>query len=954
MKFLFRIGSLLLHIVALVLVGISFWPVATWYFNHRPILGVDFYNTVTFVRFLKENLEILPRGYLYFWFAGSPIDTVQVLSWFYPMAFVAKFYPLIETVKFFALAGFGGLLFFLYLTAYRLSRNHLLSALITAMVAMSANMYGSLTWGGSLPYFLNQLYFPLMLWLMASYLASGNSRWYWAGVLVLGLAYLGHLANAGAFVFPAAAAPLFFGMRARRVKIGQRIGEVIVLFLGGYLLAYRVTQGFLSGLIVHFLEGKILNPYGLGATVGKIGISKEGISVSGDQTLITVERSHFAVLFSDTNKLLFWLIAVAVGALVLGFLLDRHKKRIFSILPWVILAGYSVVHVLANAYGFPILPQAWYRAFWHFPISLGVAIAASAGYLHSAFTSRSKFGGQIAFSIITLAAIGGLIMLQSGGVAQNTISLLEQKSSPASAQPEAINLVRNQAELDELKSKLIPTWLDITNKNYRLYTSDAQVNVWWNALFDLPLVRGYLDPPVGTGFQGNHFLLDQAIAGDGLVTNFKYSESAARQMALYYIDWYGVRYAEGGHLSKSPNKGPSSYLTDLLVQTEDVEIPGAYLLYETKSGKPEVREDVGQFLKYYKFTDQIVSPILSGSNAPVVVCMCDWAAYESLTKILSLHNLNSRFLVTLFADKNIDDFTRDELRQFDGLILSNYRYKQKNRVFTLLTDYVEAGGKLFIDTGGETPEGQSNNIPELLPFRSTERRGLGKEWDLTPTAADIFSGIDLTALAPPVFSEAEWKFSYPTSDVKSDAKILLRQKGKPILISTKFGQGIVLWSGMNLAYHVQYYTNQVESQLYINLLKQMLSLSERPPVLGSAQFKNARQVNFSPEGTTRGILFKEEFFDNWQVKIDGRRVKAYAAGPSFPGFIYVPSTQAGQVSFTYNGNSRDYMIWFMSSLMIIILLDLSFFHGVLIGVHISHLAQKSQKWMGKWWEKEEE
>ena len=185
--------SLILHISALSIVSFAFLQIAQWYFFHRPILGVDFFNTATYVRFFHDYFHVLPYGFRYFWYGGSPISEDVILTWFVIYSFFARVFPLIESIKIANLFFFALLSLFMYFASFRLSKNHFVSALITVLVIYSANMYGSLVWGGSLPYFANQLFFPAMLWFLASYLQTGNRRWYWAAVMVVGLSFLGHL-----------------------------------------------------------------------------------------------------------------------------------------------------------------------------------------------------------------------------------------------------------------------------------------------------------------------------------------------------------------------------------------------------------------------------------------------------------------------------------------------------------------------------------------------------------------------------------------------------------------------------------------------------------------------------------------------------------------------------------------------------------------------------------------
>lgn len=960
MRFHFSVKTaiaLIFHVSALLVVLFAFLPIAKWYFFHRPILGVDFFNTATYVNFLRDHFHILPFGFKYFWWGGSPISEEIVLSWFLPFSFFARFFPLLESVKIASLFFFLLLCVFIYLGTFRLSKNQFISALITVLVIYSGNMYGSLVWGGSLPYFANQLFFPAVLWLIASYLQTGNKRWYWALVLVVGASFLGHFANGITFVFLGSVLLLFFGKRVQPFGLWQRLKEIGILFLVSLVFSYRITYPYLRGYILGALQGNFFGGLG-GGSAAQVRIGEAGVAVAGDPSLISFERSHFLMLFSDTHKLFFLLFGVAFALFLVSFIVDRKKRNALGVIAWLLLAGYSVAHVFLNSYGISFLSQAWYRAFWHFPITLGLAIAALTGYSLMAFGTYLKLLGRAVFVVITLLSLVTLGGLLYSRASDQTIQLLEARSSPSSSHPEAINLVRNNKELEALKLRLVPSFLDPHELNYRIYTSDAQVNVWWNALFEMPLARGYLDPPVGTALAGHHFLLDQSVAGDGLVTNFKYQEDVAKNMALYYIDWYAVKYLEGGRLSKSPNKGPSSYLKDAIEESQDVEVKGAYILYQTKSGKPEIWEHVPQYLKYYQFRDELVAPILSLNNSPSVLCFCDWGAYESVTKALSMNNINSRFLITAFSQEQIDSLSLSNLSAFDALILANYKYGNRQRAFSRILDYVKQGGKVFIDTGSEVKESMDTNLPEIFSFRSAERRSLGKSWDFSVAQDSMFENIDFEAFSLPLYNKDEWKFSYPKGDIDSSAQVLLKNHGKPLLIRKNIGRGQVLWSGMNLAYHIHANTNVFESKLYVNLLRSLVPLTIHNVILGKPQFKSDRYVEFLADREGRGVLFKEQFFNGWNISVNGRGVKAYRAGPTFPGFIYVPLDEGVSrpinVSFEFWGRPYQYIIRLLSFVIGLFLLELAFFDGRILGRRVFAFVAYLRKRVGMWWQREEE
>ncbi len=386
-------------------------------------------------------------------------------------------------------------------------------------------------------------------------------------------------------------------------------------------------------------------------------------------------------------------------------------------------------------------------------------------------------------------------------------------------------------------------------------------------------------------------------------------------------------------------------------------VKGAYILYETKSGKPEIKEDVVQYLNFYKFTDDVVSPIALVTDAPALLCICDRSTHDSLNKIFGLNNINSRYLINVYENSPVDAFSLSELQRFALVYLSNYHYRDKARAFKTLADYVKQGGKVVIDTGGESPESRSQKIPDLFPFTSLVRKGLGREWDLSLDAVDpVTADLDWSQFSPPLYDNAEWNFSYPEGEIDKEAQVLVSQANMPLIIRKKLGQGTLIWSGMNLAYHVQYYTNVAESKFVIGLLKSLIDLQSHEYRETKLHYINSADITFTAVASAKGALLKLQNWDGWHTKADGRNVKTYAAGPSFPGFIYIPLKESQKVNIhaTYWGEP-GWWFWATVSLVTgLILIDLSVFGGFIAVRFMKRFTKGSHKLLTRWWEREEE
>jgi hypothetical protein len=312
--------------------------------------------------------------------------------------------------------------------------------------------------------------------------------------------------------------------------------------------------------------------------------------------------------------------------------------------------------------------------------------------------------------------------------------------------------------------------------------------------------------------------------------------------------------------------------------------------------------------------------------------------------------------------KYIDGFNKEQLKHFDAIILYNYDYYNKGNAYKLLTEYVQDGGKLFIDTGGEIADADSTGLPDLFPIKTSQRKEMQTEWNLNPHDSPLTQDISFTDFGPPVFNGKPWKFSYPISsgDISTDAKVILENQGNPIVAEKSLGNGKVIWSGMNLPYHFNQYHVQEEAKFFKNILQELVGVSEHPIVPVLAKWKSPERIDINWNSQVKGILVKEENY-GWSASSATNglgSLKTYSAGPTYPGFIYVPvnpvQSDSYQMTVTYTGKVIYWVQSAVTILAVLILLELIIFDGKIIGKPTKVLTHKGKKIIHSWWEKEEE
>lgn len=970
LRYSLRFFSLSSHLISFSVIYLVLKPIFDWYLGKVPILGVDFFNSVTYTNYLAHNFTFPFRAFKDIWFGGYPIFLDFISLQYFPMIAFSNFFGPVRGIQIYVMVALFLLAFCSYLLYFTLSKSRVMSLILTIFVIYSANIYGSAIWGGSLPYFTTQFFLPLVLMLLVKFTRTRNSKWFMAAILVCGLGFLAHPLSLYAFAVPAAVLLLFFSEFGREGKLTNKLftgmKNSILFVFGSLAVALPVSYNYVSHLFLSILSARpaaLIGTFGDSSSTTGAAAGAEGQAVS-DITRFTQNLSK--LVYSDTSEWIFLFLAIGAILFIFAILMRKNKRQILSrVLPLALIALYVGLHPVANAYGYNFIAQGWYRAFWAFPVVAAALAAVLWGEFFEFVREKIKVE-KLAFNLIVsnlpFVIFGGIFFLIGYQIfdtkTQGFLEILDKKSEYSSAHPQALSIRITDGEREELKKKLLPSFIDGNDKNKRLYEADALVNIWWNSMFKMPLVRGYVDPPIATSERGGFFWLDIAISNDSLVRDFKIPEDMALQNALFLIDWYAVHFYEGGRIAISASVPPSSYLlkNGVFDLDEQTEVHGAIIKWQTKSGKPELKMELPQYLKFYKVKDELTSPIIYPTNAPAILVISDFAGYEDFLRGIAAYNYNSQYVIPVQGGVNIDEFKSSDLKNFSSIYLHNYKYKNKNKAFNLLYKYVQGGGKVYMDTGALSPDSESGDLPDIFPFKSLVRKGLGKDWNLEQNGEDsLLKDVKLEGFGPLIFNDSEWKLSYSEEQERSGTTVVLKHKGKPVLVRQKIGSGEVIWSGMNLIYHMNQYKSSDEFRMFNNIVSEMTAISKVPIVESNAHWQSSEKVTLNSSAGAKGVIFKEQGYSGWGAKVDGKGVKVYKAGPTYPGFMYavVNSAKPFKAEFKYSGEITAYIIWAISTVLVLILTDKIFFNGFLISKRFKFFSKGASGKVSRWWEKED-
>ena len=253
----------------------------------------------------------------------------------------------------------------------------------------------------------------------------------------------------------------------------------------------------------------------------------------------------------------------------------------------------------------------------------------------------------------------------------------------------------------------------------------------------------------------------------------------------------------------------------------------------------------------------------------------------------------------------VDRYTLEQLKPFDAVFLHGYDYKDGLKAWDILASYVQQGGSLFVDTGWEywIPEWEFEKAPDVLPVdRLTwTDYGMATEYELgVPEAAGT---VDISRFKPLIWEGAPWTLSgAEAGDVREWGRVVLSAGGRPLIVAGEYGQGKVVWSGMNLIGHARYGDPNTEEFLFLGNLMRWLTSGrhglEFPAPNISREDPDRVGLSFAAApGDVTWLFWREAFYPNWHAYLTDsageRELPIYRGGP---GFMLMPIESVADVA----------------------------------------------------------
>lgn len=452
--------------------------------------------------------------------------------------------------------------------------------------------------------------------------------------------------------------------------------------------------------------------------------------------------------------------------------------------------------------------------------------------------------------------------------------------------------------------------------DYRFATDSAFVADWFNYFYPWqPQTRDYI-------YQGIPYKTWQYFQEYILWTQEeRYEESE------WILDWYGVRYFTVGFASAATKEDKFLTRKDLF----------------TLKGRDERSG-------FYTFEYRKAKPILTVSDAWPVLVLGARDDFEILVRNFALKGWGTEKVIPVYGGEDLGKFDFNRVAHFPAVFL--YRYPLRGQAeIDWLKEYVKAGGRLVVEAFWEE---EAQFWPSWFPLRESQPGEIGEEWEFSEVSKDLgwFSEADF---GPPIYSGAPWKLT--VAKPTEESQVWLADLDRPLIVRKNFGEGEVIWSGLNLPYHAESYRNEVEAEI----LGRLLGVPRKNQVTAGVEVvqNEPHYRTWRVSKKARGFVWRESWFPRWELSWTDSQGKEgnlfyYLAGPSLsyfplPGEATYPLT----IKASYRYQASDIM-GLGTTVLTFLMLFVWLLEGRIFPPIISRGQKKISRRIAGWWEKEEE
>ncbi len=170
------------------------------------------------------------------------------------------------------------------------------------------------------------------------------------------------------------------------------------------------------------------------------------------------------------------------------------------------------------------------------------------------------------------------------------------------------------------------------------------------------------------------------------------------------------------------------------------------------------------------------------------------------------------------ASDYIDDYTLDQLMEYDFVLLYNFKWNNIEKSQKLLMDYLNNGGNVIIDCSGNFSSAIYNLEYTYFLNMLIHRESVAENPEIETfgklSGAYEFSGF--------LSGTSSWYGATYTPTEGTNYDVLATADGEILVAKEKIGEGTVMWVGYNIFYHTFYKQNPSEKEFVKKIFELLL------------------------------------------------------------------------------------------------------------------------------------
>jgi len=385
---------------------------------------------------------------------------------------------------------------------------------------------------------------------------------------------------------------------------------------------------------------------------------------------------------------------------------------------------------------------------------------------------------------------------------------------------------------------------------------------------------------------------------DWLEENVKTGERVATEGSAAYMFniFTDIPQSYGGLLQDMTNEFAYTFWYYVFYRSDIYRIPyfvrNFNVRYFVDVRIPEMSEVYPGVYELDNLSSSLVEVV--GSKDITVMVFGDKIDYTTVFETIA--STNSLEIVLVNGGERVDKYDPETLKLFDVIYLRKINLQNLDATSKLLEEYVRGGGRLILDTSkiDET----MTDLPDPFPSKRI----------MISTSNYNLSTVEHTSITADInFSE----FAHNASFVSFTNYIYLKKGAIPVIADVerlvavywRYGDGLVLWTGLNLPYHAILYGKREEGKLLANMFRFVAPQLSDEEANVSFEYERPEEIKISVTQASidDAIWVKISYYPGWiAYMMDDQTAKLpiFLAGPNMM-LVFPKRTGDFEIRFSF-------------------------------------------------------